>query len=306
MRVLRQGSDSVPIQARQPTLDQALQWWRKANGCGRRSASTCARCGPSSSPRKAGPAAPPSSPGACWRTWTICRAARPAAGRSSRASCSPSPPCSGSSLGAAVYAARLEEAGGASLAPPRSRGGRQRALVQEREGPRPARPHLRPASRRTDAQGHRAADPGRRFPVACRGRPQSRFLGALPRQVLEPRRPDLLPREVLGAALRRPVRRSPPQAGSVGAGASVVVAGARGRQMAAAAAVQRHVDHDRPAHHDVDAASAVPVAGRRGQRAAGPAHRRSRVPRRLRYLRPDVPPPGAPGYGSVLVHPSRQ
>jgi hypothetical protein len=42
MRVLRQASESSPVDARQPTLGQALQWWRKANGCDQQLATDCA------------------------------------------------------------------------------------------------------------------------------------------------------------------------------------------------------------------------------------------------------------------------
>jgi len=42
MRVLRQAGESTPIQARQPTLGQALQWWRKANGCDPQLGTDCA------------------------------------------------------------------------------------------------------------------------------------------------------------------------------------------------------------------------------------------------------------------------
>ena len=33
MRILEQDAQSGPLQSRQPSLEESLQWWRKANGC---------------------------------------------------------------------------------------------------------------------------------------------------------------------------------------------------------------------------------------------------------------------------------
>jgi hypothetical protein len=116
MRVLRQGSDSVPIQARQPTLDQALQWWRKANGCGPTLSIDLCPVRPIIVAAEGGASRAAFFTGSLLAHLDDLSSSATGGPQFARQLFAIST-VSGSSLGAAVYAARLEEAGGAAWRP---------------------------------------------------------------------------------------------------------------------------------------------------------------------------------------------
>ena len=119
MRVLKQDSQTTALEARQPTLEEALKWWRKANGCGTELRTPCsvrpiivaAEGGASRAAfftasilaqldDLSDPASPGTMPGFSRQLFAISTV-------------------SGSSLGAAVYAALREDARGAAWQRPR-------------------------------------------------------------------------------------------------------------------------------------------------------------------------------------------
>ncbi len=117
MRVLRQASESAPIQARQPTLDQALQWWRKANGCGPTLSIDLCPVRPIIVAAEGGASRAAFFTGSLLAHLDDLSSSAPGGGPQFARQLFAISTVSGSSLGAAVYAARLEEAGGAAWRP---------------------------------------------------------------------------------------------------------------------------------------------------------------------------------------------